>query len=140
MSIRYLHAMIRTDKPEESHTFYTEGLGLIQTRRMDSEKGQFSLIYYAAEQGAPEVELTHNWSDRAYTGGDQFGHLAFEVENIYQVCERLQSLGVTILRPPRDGHMAFIKDPNGISIELLQKDGSLESAEPWASMENTGSW
>ncbi|WP_421851613.1 VOC family protein [Marinomonas sp.] len=140
MSIRYLHAMIRTDKPEESHQFYTEGLGLIQTRRMDSEKGQFSLIYYATEQGAPEVELTHNWSDRAYTGGDQFGHLAFEVENIYQVCEKLQSMGVTILRPPRDGHMAFVKDPNGISIELLQKDGSLESAEPWASMENTGSW
>ena len=140
MSIRYLHAMIRTDKPEESHQFYTEGLGLIQTRRMDSEKGQFSLIYYATEQGAPEVELTHNWSDRAYTGGNQFGHLAFEVENIYQVCEKLQSMGVTILRPPRDGHMAFIKDPNGISIELLQKDGSLESAEPWASMENTGSW
>ncbi|NLQ18623.1 lactoylglutathione lyase [Marinomonas sp. M1K-6] len=140
MSIRYLHAMIRTDKPEESHTFYTEGLGLIQTRRMDSEKGQFSLIYYAEEQGAPEVELTHNWSDRTYTGGDQFGHLAFQVENIYQVCEKLQSLGVTILRPPRDGHMAFIKDPNGISIELLQKDGSLDAAEPWASMENVGSW
>jgi len=130
--------MIRTDKPEESHTFYTEGLGLIQTRRMDSEKGQFSLIYYATEEGAPEVELTHNWSDRAYTGGDQFGHLAFEVDNIYQVCEKLQSMGVTILRPPRDGHMAFVKDPNGISIELLQKDGSLESAEPWVSMENTG--
>lgn len=140
MSIRYLHAMIRTDKPEESHIFYTEGLGLIQTRRMDSEKGQFSLIYYATEKGAPEVELTHNWSDRRYTGGDQFGHLAFEVDNIYQVCEKLQSLGVTILRPPRDGHMAFIKDPNGISIELLQKDGSLEIAEPWASMENIGSW
>lgn len=140
MSIRYLHAMIRTDKPEESHTFYTEGLGLIQTRRMDSEKGQFSLIYYATEQGAPEVELTHNWSDRTYSGGDQFGHLAFEVENIYQVCEKLQSLGVTILRPPRDGHMAFIKDPNGISIELLQKNGSLEIAEPWASMGNIGSW
>lgn len=139
MSIKYLHAMIRTDKPEESHTFYTDGLGLIQTRRMDSEKGQFSLIYYATEQGAPEVELTHNWSDRSYTGGDQFGHLAFEVENIYQVCETLQSLGVTILRPPRDGHMAFIKDPNGISIELLQKGDSLEIQEPWASMENTGS-
>ncbi|MCW8357075.1 VOC family protein [Marinomonas pontica] len=140
MSIKYLHAMIRTDKPEESHTFYTDGLGLIQTRRMDSEKGQFSLIYYATEQGAPEVELTHNWSDRSYTGGDQFGHLAFEVENIYQVCETLQSLGVTILRPPRDGHMAFIKDPNGVSIELLQKGDSLEIQEPWASMENTGSW
>ncbi|WP_394179745.1 VOC family protein [Marinomonas posidonica] len=140
MSIRYLHAMIRTDKPEESHTFYTQGLGLIQTRRMDSEKGQFSLIYYATEQGAPEVELTHNWDDRNYSGGDQFGHLAFEVDNIYQVCENLQNMGVTILRPPRDGHMAFIKDPNNISIELLQKDGSLEPAEPWVSMENTGSW
>ncbi|RBO82559.1 VOC family protein [Marinomonas aquiplantarum] len=140
MSIRYLHAMIRTDKPEESHTFYTQGLGLIQTRRMDSEKGQFSLIYYATEQGAPEVELTHNWDDRNYSGGDQFGHLAFEVDNIYQVCENLQNMGVTILRPPRDGHMAFIKDPNNISIELLQKDGSLEPAEPWASMKNTGSW
>ncbi|MBJ7555108.1 VOC family protein [Marinomonas spartinae] len=140
MSARYLHAMIRTDKPEESHTFYTQGLGLIQTRRMDSEKGQFSLIYYATEKGAPEVELTHNWDDRTYSGGDQFGHLAFEVDNIYDVCANLQSMGVTILRPPRDGHMAFIKDPNNISIELLQKDGSLEPAEPWLSMENTGSW
>lgn len=140
MSIRYLHAMIRTDKPEESHQFYTEGLGLIQTRRMDSEKGQFSLIYYATEKGAPEVELTYNWSDRSYISGDQFGHLAFEVDDIYQVCEKLQSIGVTILRPPRDGHMAFIKDPNNISIELLQKNGSLEIIEPWASMENVGSW
>ncbi|SBS33399.1 Lactoylglutathione lyase [Marinomonas spartinae] len=140
MSVRYLHAMIRTDKPEESHTFYTQGLGLVQTRRMDSEKGQFSLIYYATEKGAPEVELTHNWDDRTYSGGDQFGHLAFEVDNIYDVCANLQSMGVTILRPPRDGHMAFIKDPNNISIELLQKDGSLEPAEPWLSMENTGSW
>jgi len=140
MSARYLHAMIRTDKPEESHTFYTQGLGLIQTRRMDSEKGQFSLIYYATEKGAPEVELTHNWDDRTYSGGDQFGHLAFEVDNIYDACANLQSMGVTILRPPRDGHMAFIKDPNNISIELLQKDGSLEPAEPWLSMENTGSW
>ncbi|BFM48546.1 VOC family protein [Marinomonas sp. THO17] len=140
MSIRYLHAMIRTDKPEESHTFYTQGLGLIQTRRMDSEKGQFSLIYYASEEGAPEIELTHNWDDRSYSGGDQFGHLAFQVDDIYQVCENLQNMGVTILRPPRDGHMAFIKDPNNISIELLQKGESLAPAEPWASMENTGSW
>lgn len=140
MSIRYLHAMIRTDKPDESHRFYTEGLDLIQTRRKDSKKGQFSLIYYASEQGEPEVELTHNWGDRSYTGGDQFGHLAFEVDNIYQVCEKLQSIGVTILRPPRDGHMAFVKDPNHVSIELLQRGESLEPQEPWISMENTDSW
>ena len=140
MSIRYLHAMIRTANPEASHEFYTKGLGLIQTRRYDSEKGQFSLIYYATEQGEPEVELTHNWDDRTYSGGDQFGHLAFEVENIYQVCQNLQSMGVTILRPPRDGYMAFIKDPNGISIELLQTGDALVAQEPWASMENTGNW
>lgn len=140
MTIEYLHAMIRTSKPEESHTFYTQGLGLVKTRQMDSEKGRFSLIYYAAEEGAPEVELTHNWDDREYSNGDQFGHLAFRVENIYKACETLESLGVTILRPPRDGHMAFIKDPNGISIELLQKGDSLPPQEPWLSMENTGSW
>lgn len=140
MSIRYLHAMIRTDKPEESHIFYTEGLGLIQTRRYDSEAGKFSLTYYATEKGAPEIELTHNWDDRSYSDGDHFGHLAFEVENLYATCERLQSMGVIILRPPRDGHMAFIKDPNNISIELLQKGTPLEKAEPWLSMENIGSW
>ena len=140
MSIKYLHAMIRTDQPEASHTFYTQGLGLVKTRQMDSEKGQFSLIYYASAPGEPEVELTHNWGDRKYTNGDQFGHLAFEVENIYQTCETLQKLGVTILRPPRDGHMAFIKDPNGISIELLQKGERRAPQEPWLSMGNTGSW
>lgn len=140
MSIRYLHAMIRTTDPEASHTFYTKGLGLIQTRRYDSEQGKFSLIYYATEVGAPEVELTHNWDDRTYTGGDQFGHLAFEVSNIYDVCDNLTNMGITILRPPRDGHMAFIKDPNGISIELLQKGDSLAPQEPWLSMSNTGTW
>ncbi len=140
MPISYLHAMIRTNKPEESHLFYTKGLGLIQTRRKDSEKGHFTLIYYAAEEGAPEVELTHNWGDQDYTNGDQFGHLAFEVNNIYHACEQLQSIGVTILRPPRDGRMAFIKDPNNISIELLQKGDTLEPIEPWLSMENIGSW
>jgi lactoylglutathione lyase len=140
MSIQYLHAMLRTDKPKESHHFYTQGLGLVETRRKDSDEGQFTLIYYATEEGAPEVELTHNWGDQSYTGGDQFGHLAFEVENIYKTCEKLQSIGVTILRPPRDGHMAFVKDPNNISIELLQKGDSLDKAEPWASMKNTGSW
>jgi lactoylglutathione lyase len=140
MSIKYLHAMIRTDKPEESHAFYTKGLDLVQTRRVDSEKGQFSLIYYATEQGAPEIELTHNWSDRSYTGGDQFGHLAFAVENIYHTCTKLEAMGVIILRPPRDGHMAFVKDPNNISIELLQAGEALNAAEPWISMENVGSW
>lgn len=140
MPIQYLHAMIRTSDPDASHRFYTEGLGLIQTRRYDSEKGQFSLIYYATEAGAPEVELTHNWDDREYSNGDQFGHLAFRVDDIYQTCQRLQDMGVTVLRPPRDGHMAFIKDPNGISIELLQAGDSLLPMEPWLSMENTGSW
>jgi lactoylglutathione lyase len=140
MSIQYLHAMIRTSAPNESHTFYTEGLGLIQTRRYDSEKGQFSLIYYATEQGSPEIELTHNWDDRTYQQGDQFGHLAFRVDNIYQTCAHLQGMGVTILRPPRDGHMAFIKDPNGISIELLQVGETLPPQEPWLTMENKGSW
>ncbi|MCZ2722292.1 VOC family protein [Marinomonas sp. 15G1-11] len=140
MSISYLHAMIRTNKPEESHDFYTKGLGLIKTRQYDSENGRFSLIYYAVEAGAPEVELTHNWDHRDYSNGDQFGHLAFRVSDIYQVCQTLSDQGVTILRPPRDGHMAFIKDPNGISIELLQEGDNLPPQEPWASMENTGSW
>ena len=140
MSIKYLHAMIRTNKPEESHTFYTKGLGLIETKRKDNEKGQFTLIYYATEHGAPEVELTHNWGEQSYSNGDQFGHLAFEVDNIYQTCDHLQSMDVIILRPPRDGRMAFVKDPNNISIELLQKGEPLEVAEPWISMENIGSW
>ncbi|WP_191599966.1 VOC family protein [Marinomonas algicola] len=140
MSIHYLHAMIRTNKLEESHDFYTKGLGLIKTRQYDSEKGRFSLVYYATEEGAPEVELTYNWDHRDYSNGDQFGHLAFRVGDIYQVCQTLRDQGVTILRPPRDGHMAFIKDPNGISIELLQEGDNLPSQEPWASMENTGSW
>ena len=140
MSISYLHAMIRTNEPEKSHEFYTKGLGLIQTRQFESKEGQYSLIYYAAAKGQPEVELTHNWGDRKYSSGDQFGHLAFEVDNIYQACEQLQSIGVTILRPPRDGRMAFVKDPNNISIELLQKNEALPTAEPWLSMQNTGNW
>ncbi|MGB0941710.1 MAG: VOC family protein [Marinomonas sp.] len=140
MSIKYLHAMIRTSQPEASHEFYTKGLGLIKTRQFDSESGKFSLIYYATEQGAPEVELTHNWDDRSYSNGDNFGHLAFSVSDIYKTCETLSNMGVSILRPPRDGHMAFVKDPNGISIELLQEGEHLAPAEPWQSMENTGSW
>ena len=140
MPITYLHAMIRTNCPDKSHLFYTEGLGLIQTRRYDSEAGRFSLIYYASAPGAPEIELTHNWDDRDYSQGDQFGHLAFSVDDIYATCEQLQQQGVTILRPPRDGHMAFIKDPNGVSIELLQSGEHLTEQEPWVSMPNTGSW
>ena len=140
MPIAYLHAMIRTNCPDKSHLFYTKGLGLIQTRRYDSEAGKFSLIYYASASGAPEIELTHNWDNRDYSQGDQFGHLAFSVDDIYASCEQLQQQGVTILRPPRDGHMAFVKDPNGISIELLQAGEHLKEQEPWASMPNTGSW
>ncbi|TDO99773.1 VOC family protein [Marinomonas balearica] len=140
MTTQYLHAMIRTTDPDASHVFYTKGLNLIQTRRYDSDKGKFSLIYYASEEGAPEIELTYNWDDRDYKNGDQFGHLAFRVDDIYTVCANLESMGVIILRPPRDGHMAFVKDPNGISIELLQAGESLSPQEPWASMESTGSW
>ena len=140
MSIKYLHAMLRTSDPDASHTFYTKGLGLIKTKQFDSEEGKFSLIYYATEQGAPEVELTHNWGDRSYSNGDNFGHLAFSVSDIYQTCETLSAMGVTILRPPRDGYMAFVKDPNGISIELLQEGDKLPPREPWQSMKNTGTW
>ena len=140
MSIKYLHAMLRTSHPEKSHEFYTKGLGLIKTKQYDSEEGKFSLIYYATEQGAPEVELTHNWDDRRYSNGDNFGHLAFSVSDIYKTCQTLSDMGVIILRPPRDGHMAFVKDPNGISIELLQEGDALAPIEPWQSMQNTDSW
>ena len=138
--IRFLHSMIRTNNPDESIKFYTEGLGLKLFKKYDSEAGQFSLYFIGETEDGPMVELTHNWGDREYTGGDQFGHLAYQTDDIYKLCEHLQSMGVTILRPPRDGHMAFIKDPNGISIELLQQGESLAAAEPWASMQNTGSW
>ena len=140
MPIAYLHAMIRTNCPDKSHLFYTEGLGLIQTRRYDSEAGRFSLIYYASAPGAPEIELTHNWDDRDYSQGDQFGHLAFSVDDIYATCEQLQQQGVTILRPPRDGHMAFVRSPDNISVELLQAGSALPATEPWASAQNIGEW
>ena len=140
MPITYLHAMIRTNCPDKSHLFYTEGLGLIQTRRYDSEAGRFSLIYYASAPGAPEIELTHNWDDRDYSQGDQFGHLAFSVDDIYATCEQLQQQGVTILRPPRDGHMAFVRSPDNISVELLQAGSALPATEPWASAQNIGEW
>ena len=141
---RYLHTMIRVTDPDETIRFF-ELVGLKETRRFSSEQGRFTLIYLAAPgQEEAEVELTYNWpaedgSAEAYPGGRNFGHLAFQVSDIYQTCQRLQDGGVTINRPPRDGHMAFVRTPDGISIELLQ-DGRLEPAEPWASMPNVGSW
>ena len=146
--MRYLHTMVRVKDLEASLHFYRDLLGLVQTRRMDSEAGRFSLIYLAALQDvgraeaekSPEVELTFNWDPEDYQGGRNFGHLAFEVEDIYAACRRLMDGGVTINRPPRDGHMAFVRSPDGISIELLQGGERLAPAEPWASMPNVGAW
>ena len=147
--MQFLHTMVRVTDVDASLHFYCDLLGLIQTRRYDSEQGRFSLIYLAtnedlesAEQKqSPEIELTYNWDpEESYTTGRSFGHLAFRVENIYELCQTLQNNGVTINRPPRDGHMAFVKSPDGISIELLQKGEALPAQEPWKSMENTGSW
>jgi lactoylglutathione lyase len=146
--MRYLHTMVRVKDLEASLHFYRDLLGLVQTRRMDSEAGRFSLIYLAAPQDtaraetekSPEVELTFNWDPEDYQGGRNFGHLAFEVEDIYAACQRLADGGVVINRPPRDGHMAFIRSPDGISIELLQGGERLAPAEPWASMPNVGAW
>ena len=137
--MRYLHTMIRVSDPAATIRFF-ELLGLREVRRAENAKGRFTLIFLAApgdEQA--QVELTHNWDETGYTGGRNFGHLAYRVDNIYETCQRLMDAGVTINRPPRDGHMAFVRTPDGISIELLQ-DGQLEPAEPWASMPNTGSW
>ena len=146
--MRYLHTMVRVKDLEASLHFYRDLLGLVQTRRMDSEAGRFSLIYLAAPmdrsraeaEKAPEVELTWNWDPEDYQGGRNFGHLAFEVDDIYAACQRLADGGVVINRPPRDGHMAFIRSPDGISIELLQGGERLAPAEPWASMPNVGAW
>ena len=146
--MRYLHTMVRVKDLEASLHFYRDLLGLVQTRRMDSEAGRFSLIYLAAPQDqsraeaekSPEVELTFNWDTEDYQGGRNFGHLAFEVEDIYAACQRLMDGGVTINRPPRDGHMAFVRSPDGISIELLQAGERLAPAEPWTSMPNVGAW
>lgn len=138
--MKYLHTMVRVTDLDASLRFYCDALGLKEVRRMENEKGRYTLVFLAApgdEQA--QVELTFNWDPENYTGGRNFGHLAYEVEDIYAACQRLQDHGVTINRPPRDGHMAFVKTPDGISIELLQ-DGHLEPREPWASMPNTGSW
>ena len=146
--MHYLHTMVRVKDLEASLHFYRDLLGLVQTRRMDSEAGRFSLIYLAAPQDtaraetekSPEVELTFNWDLEDYQGGRNFGHLAFEVEDIYAACQRLMDGGVVINRPPRDGHMAFIRSPDGISVELLQGGERLAPAEPWTSMPNVGVW
>jgi len=133
--------MVRIQDVEQSLNFYINQLGLIETKRVDVEKGGFTLIFLATEIGGPEIELTHNWdSEKTYTAGRNFGHLAFEVEDIYLTCQKLMDAGVIINRPPRCGHMAFVKSPDDISIELLQKGGSLHPQEPWLSMENVGDW
>lgn len=138
--MKYLHAMIRVSNLKESIRFYRDLLGLELTRQKDYVTGRFSLYYFSSGPGEPEIELTHNWDSMNYTNGSAFGHLAFQVENIYAVCERLNEGGVAVLRPPRDGKMAFVKDPSGISIELLQAGAALPASEPSASMPSIGSW
>lgn len=138
--IKFLHSMIRVVDVDASLFFYVELLGLKLIRNKNYEAGRFSLYYLATDHGEPEIELTHNWDGGSYIAGDAFGHLAFQVENIYAICEKLEANGVTILRPPRDGRMAFVKDPSGISIELLQLGNSLPSSEKWNAMPNVGSW
>lgn len=139
--MKYLHTMVRVTDLEASLRFYRDALGLEVVRRKDYPQGRFTLVYLAAPgDAAAEVELTHNWDPEAYTGGRNFGHIAYQVEDIYALCRRLQEHGVTILRPPRDGHMAFVRSPDDISIELLQAGAPLPPQEPWASMPNTGSW
>jgi len=138
--MQFLHAMIRTNCPQKTIEFYTKGLGLKMIREKQVPQGRFTLYFLGESEQGPMIELTHNWDERDYSNGDQFGHLAFAVDNIYQLCQHLMDLGVTINRPPRDGHMAFVKDPNGISIELLQKGDNLAPAAPWENMANTGSW
>ncbi|MDC0519176.1 VOC family protein [Candidatus Pelagibacter ubique] len=139
--MKYLHTMIRISNVEKSLDFYCKGLGLIETRRMENEQGRFTLIFLAAPgDEKAELELTYNWDgDELGDGSRNFGHLAYRVENIYQTCERLKNMGYTINRPPRDGHMAFVRSPDNISIEILQ-EGNLEIKEPWSSMKNEGVW
>lgn len=147
--MQYLHTMVRISDIDASLRFYCGLLGMEEISRRDSEQGRFTLIFLAApadterarsEDRAPMLELTYNWDPETYTGGRNFGHLAYRVNDIYGLCQRLMDNGVTINRPPRDGHMAFVKSPDGISIELLQKGDPLPAQEPWVSMPNTGSW
>lgn len=136
---QFLHSMLRVSDPQATVAFF-KLLGLDERRRKDVPQGRFTLIFLGAGDDVAEVELTHNWDETGYDGGRNFGHLAFRVDNIYATCATLQGAGVTINRPPRDGHMAFVRSPDGISVELLQNGGALPPAEPWASMSNTGKW
>jgi lactoylglutathione lyase len=146
--LEYLHTMVRVANLEESLDFYCNKFGLQEVRRMDNEQGRYTLVFLAAPgdveraraNSAPLVELTYNWDEHSYQGGRNFGHLAYRVDDIYATCQKLMDAGVTINRPPRDGRMAFIRSPDGISIELLQRGESKATQEPWASMPNTGSW
>lgn len=154
--MEYLHTMVRVSDLDASLKFYCDGLGLREIRRMESEKGRFTLVFLASPDdlerggfsgeerpipaGLPCIELTYNWDPEAYDGGRNFGHLAYRVADIYELCAKLEGMGYTINRPPRDGHMAFVRSPDGISVELLQAGERLEPAEPWASRENVGAW
>jgi lactoylglutathione lyase len=146
--MKYLHTMVRVTDIDKSLDFYCGKLGMVEVRRHESEAGRFTLVFLAAPEDreqaeaerAPLLELTYNWDPEVYGEGRNFGHLAFEVDDIYQTCQTLMDAGVTINRPPRDGHMAFVRSPDNISLEILQKGESLPAAEPWASMENTGHW
>lgn len=146
--MRYLHTMVRVADLDASLHFWTTLLGLEEVRRIENEKGRFTLVFLAAPKDrdrsaaerSPEVELTYNWDPEVYTGGRNFGHLAYKFDNVYEACQRLMDGGVVINRPPRDGNMAFVRSPDGISIELLQEGDPLEPAEPWLSMPNTGTW
>lgn len=146
--MQYLHTMARISDIDASLRFYCELLGMREMSRRESEKGRFTLIFLAADEDveraraerAPMLELTYNWDPETYTGGRNFGHLAYRVDDVYALCQRLQEGGVTINRPPRDGRMAFVRSPDGISVELLQRGDALEPREPWASMPNTGTW
>ena len=146
--MKFLHTMIRATHLDDTLDFFCNKLGLVEVNRYDSEAGRFTLVFLAAPQDverardeqAPLVEITHNWDPESYDGGRNFGHLAYRVDDIYATCARLMENGVTINRPPRDGRMAFIRSPDGISVELLQSGEALPAAEPWASMENTGTW
>jgi len=139
--MQYLHTMIRVLDLDAALDFFVNKLGLVETRRKDSEKGRYTLVFLATEIGAPEIELTHNWDQtEAYSGGRNFGHLAYAVDDVYALCENLEASGVTILRPPRDGRMAFVRSPDNISVELLQKGDALPIKEPWASRPSVGEW
>jgi len=146
--MKFLHTMVRVSDLEASLYFYCQQLGLLEVKRIEVEAGRFTLVYLAAPEdkqrahaeNAPLIELTWNWDPEDYAGGRNFGHLAFQVDDIYALCQQLMDAGITINRPPRDGHMAFVRSPDGISIELLQRGESLPAREPWQSMPNTGSW